>query len=261
MPLMITLLSVAGLAGAYIIPQTVPAAVAASAASVSAAAVSPSRSLPEDMTMSPPQDLPSETANASSNPATGRPADALTAWAVPLAVELGLPAVAIQAYGYAELAIARVTPTCRLSWTTLAGIGKIESDHGRGNGANLTVGGKALPAIVGPTLDGQNGTDLIADTDSGELDNDPIWDHAVGPMQFLPSTWQQYAVDADADGVLDPNDIDDAALAAGSYLCASGQDMSTSDGWYAAILTYNAVRAYAQDVYTAADEYGTRSHE
>ncbi|MBT8228456.1 MAG: hypothetical protein HKP61_17890 [Dactylosporangium sp.] len=191
---------------------------------------------------------------------TGRPADALAAWAVPLAVQLGVPAVALQAYGYAELTLARATPSCRLSWTTLAGIGKIESDHGRGNGAKLTVDGKALPPILGAPLDGSAGRDSIPDTDAGRLDGDSTWDHAVGPMQFIPTSWQQHALDADTDGVADPNDIDDAALTAGAYLCASGHDLSTPTGWYSAILTYNAVRAYARDVYTAANDYGAHSH-
>ena len=58
---------------------------------------------------------------------------------------------------------------------------------------------------------------------------------------------------------LDPNDIDDAALAAGVYLCRGGRDLSKADAWWDAILSYNAVRPYAQKVYDAANEYGVRS--
>jgi membrane-bound lytic murein transglycosylase B len=178
---------------------------------------------------------------------------------VPLAAKVSIPATALQAYGYAELTVARSTPTCRLSWTTLAGIGKIESDHGRGNGASLNAAGKSLPPIIGAPLDGTGGRDSIPDTDAGQFDNDRTWDRAVGPMQFIPSTWQRYAIDADDDGVTDPNDIDDATLAADSYLCASGRDLSTAAGWNAAVLSYNAVRVYANDVFTAANDYGVRS--
>lgn len=251
--LMLSLLSVAGTAGAYVVPRTARPGVATSAAS------GPPDALPSD------QGHPPAGPSATASPlpeitgTVGRPADALAAWAVPLAVRLGIPSVALQAYGYAELSIAHASPTCRLNWTTLAAIGKIESDHGRGNGAKLTVNGKALPTILGVPLDGTGGRDSIPDTDAGELDGDQTWDRAVGPMQFIPSSWKQHAVDADGDGVKDPNDIDDAAFAAAAYLCASGHDLGTPDGWYSAILTYNAVRAYARDVYAAANDYGARS--
>jgi hypothetical protein len=189
----------------------------------------------------------------------GRPADVLANWAVPMAIKVNIPVVALQAYAYAELVVRHNQPACNLSWTTLAGIGKIESDHGRAQGAKLGSDGKALPAIIGPPLDGQGGRKSIPDTDGGTVDTDRSWDRAVGPMQFLPSTWKQYAVDADNDGVTDVNDIDDAALAAGNYLCASNRDLATPQGWKAAISAYNAVDPYVQDVYNATDSYGRLS--
>ncbi|HET9518469.1 MAG TPA: murein transglycosylase, partial [Actinoplanes sp.] len=57
----------------------------------------------------------------------------------------------------------------------------------------------------------------------------------------------------------DPNDIDDAALAAGNYLCGAARDMAKPDDWWEAILSYNDVRPYAQKVFTEADSYGRRS--
>jgi hypothetical protein len=270
--LVVTLMVGAGAAGAYVVPGTAPAA-AASAAPTDDADVDadidvddlgnlPQNGLeptdPDDFSNPDPPDGSGGATTPPGNRA-GRPADALAAWAVPLATRLSIPATALQAYGYTELVLARTHPTCKLSWTTIAGVGKIESDHGRGAGATLQVDGRALPPIVGKALDGQGGRDSIPDTDGGRLDGDRTWDRAVGPLQFIPSTWQKYAVDADADGVSDPNDIDDAALAAGNYLCASGKDLSTPDGWYAAVLTYNAVRVYAADVYAAANSYGVRS--
>ena len=78
-------------------------------------------------------------------------------------------------------------------------------------------------------------------------------------MQFIPSTWRANAIDADNDGKADPNDINDASLTAASYLCKNGRDLSKTDMWWAAILSYNAVQPYAQRVYDAANLYGQKS--
>jgi len=82
-----------------------------------------------------------------------------------------------------------------------------------------------------------------------------VWDHAVGPFQFIPSTWLRWKADGNGDGVADPQNIDDAALAAGRYLCAGGKDLATGSGWWQAILSYNNSVAYVQNVFTAADGY------
>ncbi|GIJ48560.1 hypothetical protein Val02_54460 [Virgisporangium aliadipatigenens] len=188
-----------------------------------------------------------------------RPADSLATWASPMAVRTGVPVIALQAYGFAELVVTQESPTCHLRWTTLAGIGKIESDHGRGNGSSLANDGRVNPAIMGLPLDGQGNRRAIPDTDSGELDGDRTWDRAMGPMQFIPSTWARFAADGDFDGVTDPQDIDDAALAAGRYLCAGNRDLDTAEGWKAAILSYNNVQTYVDNVFTAANDYGAKS--
>jgi hypothetical protein len=267
--LTIALLGTAGAAGAYFVPHTagpaVPQALGESPEHGGQASgegagddldpadgLDPSDPLEDDLFE---DDFPDQT-----TPTTGRPADALAGWAWPVASKLGIPPVAMESYGYAELVLARTSPSCGLKWTTLAGIGKVESNHGRTGGSTLTADGKSLPPIRGIPLNGK-GVDAIPDTDGGRLDGDPTWDRAVGPMQFIPSTWSHYAVDADNDGVKDPNDLDDAALAAGTYLCASGKNVSTASGWYAAVLTYNAVRVYASQVFDIANDYGIRSQK
>src|SRR5207249_10931596 len=176
-----------------------------------------------------------------------------------LAPRLSLPRGAATACGYAELVSAQTHPTCDLCWTTWAGIGLGESDHGRAQGATLTADGMALPPIIGQPLDGLDGRKRVADTDGGRLDGDRVWDRAVGPMQFIPATWAQYAVDADGNGVSDPNDIDDAALAAASYLCGDGRDLGSGYGWWAAVLSYNNVQEYADRVIAAEKDYSLRS--
>jgi len=191
--------------------------------------------------------------------AGGQAANTLAAWAAPMAVRTDIPLVALEAYAFAELKVAQTNPGCGLRWTTLAGIGRVESNHGRSNGATLSVDGRSSPPIYGPVLDGTGGTKPVRDTDQGRLDGDSTWDRAVGPMQFIPSTWATYAVDADGSGSPDPHDIDDAALAAGNYLCANGHNLATPDGWWDAIRKYNDVGIYAQNVFNAANDYGLRS--
>ena len=78
-------------------------------------------------------------------------------------------------------------------------------------------------------------------------------------MQFLPSTWSTWASDGDGDGRQDPQDLDDASLAAARYLCASGQDLATGAGWSAAVRSYNHSDAYVREVYGAASAYGDRT--
>ncbi|WP_446217071.1 lytic murein transglycosylase [Micromonospora sp. IBHARD004] len=190
---------------------------------------------------------------------TGRPADALAAWAQQMSARTEIPAVAMQAYGYAELVLAETHRSCQLSWTTLAAIGYVESAHGSANRATLKSTGRAEPEIIGDPLDGQGGRSRILDTDKGQLDHDTVYDRALGPMQFIPTTWQEIGADADNDGRRDPHDIDDAALAAGNYLCKGGRNMTIAGDWWGAILSYNDVRRYAQDVFDRANEYGRLS--
>jgi hypothetical protein len=189
----------------------------------------------------------------------GNPADALTDWAEQMGSRTRIPEVALRAYGYAELAVRATTPNCQLSWTTLAAIGRVESNHGSSSGATLLADGRALPAILGLPLDGEGDRALILDTDGGTLDRDPTYDRAVGPMQFIPSTWQSEAVDATGDGIGDVHNIHDAALAAANYLCRGGRVLTTASGWWGAVLSYNAVQVYAEAVFAAANEYGRQS--
>jgi hypothetical protein len=190
----------------------------------------------------------------------GRPADVLADWGRQTGTRVGVPQVAMQAYGYAELVLAQTDPQCRLTWTTLAAIGQVESNHGSANGARLLPDGLSDPPIIGLPLDGKGGRQRLTDTDAGALDGDPIYDRALGPMQFIPSTWRTNGADADNDGQKNPQNIYDSALAAGNYLCNGDRDLSVAKDWWNAILSYNEVRPYAESVYAAANLYGAKSY-
>ncbi|MGZ5405974.1 MAG: lytic murein transglycosylase, partial [Nocardioides sp.] len=135
----------------------------------------------------------------------------------------GIPAAALSAYQRAETVINAADQSCNLPWQLIAAIGRVESGHGTANGNSLDDEGLATPGIYGIALNGTHNTQAISDTDAGQYDRDTRWDRAVGPMQFIPSTWSVVGVDGDNDGKRNPQDIDDAALASAVYLC-SGKD-------------------------------------
>lgn len=114
--------------------------------------------------------------------------------------------------------------TCQgLSWTVLAAIGSIETNHGR----------STLPGV-------QSGSNEAG---------------AMGPMQFMPATWSAYGVDGDGDGDRDVYDARDAIPGAANYLCANGAgEPSRLRG---AIWNYNHSDQYVQDVLDLAARYGT----
>src|SRR5207302_5752991 len=93
-----------------------------------------------------------------------------------------------------------------IRWQVLAAINEIESDYGR----NLSV------STAG----------------------------AVGWMQFLPSTWKTYGVDANNDGKKDPYNPVDAIFAAARYLKAAGGDKDIRK----AIFAYNHAGWYVDSV-------------
>lgn len=191
--------------------------------------------------------------------APGRPAAQLNEWASGMAAKLGIPVTSLEAYGYAAAAVAQTDPECGIGWTTLAGIARVESRHGEHDGSTVAADGTIRPGIRGIPLDGRTGVAHIRDTDRGVLDGDKTFDRAVGPFQFIPSTWVRFGVDANGDGIASPDNIDDAGLTAARYLCASGGDLRTSDGWQKAVLAYNHSMEYVREVKGRADEYHQRS--
>ena len=176
-------------------------------------------------------------------------------WVEETAADNAIPRRAMAAYAGAALRMAETHPECNMGWNTLAGVGSVESSHASLGGSGLDAEGVAQPAIIGPVLDGSEGVMAVEDTDQGELDGDDQWDRAVGPMQFLPETWERYAVDGNLDGEMDPQQIDDAVLTAAVYLCESSEDLTVDDEWVRAVTTYNQSMAYARDVAARASSF------
>ncbi|WP_330241648.1 lytic transglycosylase domain-containing protein [Streptomyces sp. NBC_00525] len=159
--------------------------------------------------------------------------------------EAGIPATVLAAYREAAATMRRGDPGCRLPWQLLAAIGKVESGHAAGG--RVDKHGTTLSPILGPVLDGA-GFARITDTDGGAYDGDKTYDRAVGPMQFIPSTWARWGRDGNGDGRRDPNNVYDAALAAGAYLCAGPRDLSIPSDLNRAILSYNHSETYLRTV-------------
>ena len=112
-----------------------------------------------------------------------------------------------------------------LSWTVLAAVGKIESDHGRSTEPGVHSGENAAGA--------------------------------AGPMQFLASTWAQYGVDANGDGRADRYDPADAIYGAARYLCAEGAGNEAT--LRSALFAYNHADWYVDAVLRQAAVYGYTS--
>jgi membrane-bound lytic murein transglycosylase B len=173
--------------------------------------------------------------------------DADRAQAVAIVAGTDLPVVALDAYWRAQQTFAARHPECGITWWALAGIGRSESNHGRSGGTLLEPDGETATPILGIVLDGTRNTRVITDTDTGRLDGDIEFDRAVGPMQFLPSTWERHALDGSGDGVADPHNLYDAALAAADYLCGGGP-MNSEANLLAGFFRYNHSTAYANRV-------------
>ena len=167
----------------------------------------------------------------------------------------GIPTAALAAYQRAETVINAADPTCNVPWQLIAAIGRVESDHGRTNGNTLNDAGIATPGIYGIALDGTHGTAVIRDTDAGQYDADATYDRAVGPMQFIPSTWSVVGVDADGDAKRNPQDINDAALATAVYLCSGDGSLDNLTGQESAVYRYNHSSSYVDLVLGIMNSY------
>jgi len=144
-----------------------------------------------------------------------------------------------------------------LRWQLLAGIGSIESGHGTSGGAGADPEtGEVVPHIFGIPLDGSPGIEeLPIGKWFGWFGLAGPWQQAVGPMQFLPGTFEAWAVDEDGDGVANPHDIDDASATAANYLCGGPTGSITDER--AALRRYNNDGSYVSRVIEYAEQVGS----
>ncbi|WP_374198714.1 lytic transglycosylase domain-containing protein [Mycobacterium sp. MYCO198283] len=164
-----------------------------------------------------------------------------------------IPAMTLQAYRNAERMMAAAYPGCGVSWNLLAGIGRIESMHA--NGGRTDAAGNPVPPIYGPALDGTlPGNEVIVQSRTA---NRIEYMRAVGPMQFLPTTWSRYASDGNGDGQANPQNVFDAALGAARYLCSGNLNLRDQSQVLTAILRYNNSMPYARNVLGWAAAYAT----
>lgn len=210
--------------------------------------------LPTTLPAAPEQVLP---ASAQQSVTEQTPIAELTdsSWLDATAEVTDIPRRVLAAYAGASLRVAQTYPECQLGWNTIAGIGAVETLHGTYRGASTDESGLVTPKIFGPALDGSPGVMAVEDSDRGELDDDTEWDRAVGPLQFIPSTWDYIGQDGNADGKREPHQIDDAALTTAVYLCQGQRDTSTDEGWQRGVLAYNRSVAYANQVANHAETY------
>ncbi|MEW2486282.1 lytic transglycosylase domain-containing protein [Streptomyces sp. NPDC048411] len=212
---------------------------------------------------STPSDDPAATGNSpyyTDLPPLVSPNKPVTSTNLPItgSAQSGIPASVLAAYKKAERSLAGTDAACRLPWQLLAAIGKVES--GQARGGRVDANGTTFSPILGPVLNGQ-GFAMIKDTDNGVYDGDSTHDRAVGPMQFIPSTWATWGQDGNGDGRKDPNNIYDAALAAGHYLCAGSRDLAVAADLDRAVLSYNHSNEYLRTVRSWFDYYRRGTHE
>ncbi|HZT67613.1 MAG TPA: lytic transglycosylase domain-containing protein [Acidimicrobiales bacterium] len=171
-----------------------------------------------------------------------------------------VPQIVLAAYQHAAnvLSTDPKTKRCGLIWQDLAAIGRIESGHAQHADTQLAANGDTYPPILGPALDGTNGFAALPQPTGVTYDGPGPWERAVGPMQFLPTTWAVVTADGNGDGVADPNNIYDSALGAGIYLCkaAGTASLATTSELSQAFFSYNHDPQYVWEALNNAVYYG-----
>ena len=171
----------------------------------------------------------------------------------------GFPPALAQAVANTPQLVLQHRPECFIDHALLAAVTWKES---RGLWDRIGPNGISDPFILGVPLNGSRFGSGDEETTLESFVNDhPIelqrfwgiegepFDRALGAFQFIPTSWLFYSRDANGDGVNNPQDVADAALAAAMHLCISGDDLKGGEASLPqALLGYNRSAAYGQSV-------------
>lgn len=163
---------------------------------------------------------------------------------------LGIPGAAYAAYRAAADRMALEAPGCGIEWSLVAAIGRIESGHA--DGGNVDATGLTLTPIEGPALDGTLAGNAVIRDGAG-------YARALGPMQFLSTTWALFGGDNSGDGKADVNNVRDAAYGAARYLCSSASGLQSEAQQRTAVFAYNQSNSYVDNVVAWAKAYRDRA--
>ncbi|RSN45106.1 glycoside hydrolase [Amycolatopsis sp. WAC 04197] len=163
----------------------------------------------------------------------------------------GIPDVMLTAYRQATQRTNGIRPACTgMRWSILAGIAEVESRHATGRA--VAPNGDITPPILGPVLDGSG----VGGNRTPIRNPDGTFARAVGPFQFLTTTWAGVEQDGNDDGVRNPHNAFDAALGAAVYLCGTGPcDLTDQAQLRTALFRYNASQAYVSQVLAIIERY------
>jgi hypothetical protein len=170
-----------------------------------------------------------------------------------------IPQIVLQAYQHAADMSAFLHPSCHLSWQDLAALGRIESDNAQHANTRIAANGDTYPPILGPPLDGSGGNAALPLPPLSYYDGPGPWEEAVGPMQFLPTSWTSVAMVGGSDPTPDPNNVFDAAISAANYLCRAvgpAGRLDTTSGLETAYYSYNHSDSYVAEALSNATYYG-----
>ena len=153
-----------------------------------------------------------------------------------------IPPVALEAY------LAAGDHCNGLTWNILAGIGKVESNHGRVFGGVIDGDGDVVPPIFGAALNGSGAGGNTTPWPSGQWEGQwglqGPWLRALGPMQFISPSWAAFGQDGNSDGTENPHNIFDGAQSAAQLLCESqgGEITNITE----ALFSYNRSTEYGE---------------
>ena len=151
-------------------------------------------------------------------PPTHRQIEQVQDWSHKRSGPYDIPETALRAYAYAAWAVAK-QKNCNLGWPTLAALGESLSNHGRANDSQLGDDGTTTVPLRGLNLFDPAHPQEVADTDAGLFDGDPTKDIPIGPLQIMPSRWEQFNATVEPDAKPNPDNINDASLTLAGF-CA-----------------------------------------